>query len=74
MTNRDRDRLLDLPQAAALAGVCENTLRRWVRSGKFPPADVAPNSRTTLWWQTTVVAHTPPPARVGAKRTGSRRG
>jgi predicted DNA-binding transcriptional regulator AlpA len=73
MGPRDDDRLLDLPQSAAAAGCSEHTLRRWIAAGKFPPPDVAPNSRTTLWWASTVAKHTPPPAKVGAKRIGSHR-
>lgn len=73
MGPRDDDRLLDLRQTAAAAGCSLHTLRRWVAAGKFPPADVAPNSRTTLWWASTVAKHTPPPSKVGAPRIGSHR-
>ena len=34
-----------------------STLWRWVKSGKFPPADINPNGRDKRWYKTTIQRH-----------------
>lgn len=51
------DRVLRYPEVAHLVGgVNEVTLRRWVRTGKFPrPFLITPNGRARGWKQSTVL-------------------
>ena len=41
---------------AVMGGVCAQTIRRWLKSGKLPPPDVAISLRTKGWKLSTLQA------------------
>lgn len=45
----NEDRIIYRQDLYAMLGVTSETLRRWIRDGKLPPADVAITQRTVGW-------------------------
>ena len=46
----EQDRVIWRPELQELTGVCSETVRRWIKSKRIPPADVA-FSRKTMGWR-----------------------
>jgi predicted site-specific integrase-resolvase len=54
---RDDDHVILRRHLRELLGVCNETMRRWLKTGKLPPPDVNLSRRALGWRVSTLRAH-----------------
>ena len=52
----DKDRVIPRQDLYKKMGVTSETLRKWIKDGKIPPADIAISQRTVAWRLSTLQA------------------